>query len=369
MKRFLKAITRLTPIWFFNFLVTTSRKKKVACGNSFELEKFNPDVGSDCFANNKLVEPEFDLLIIIPCYNAEKYIKQCVESIEKQSTSYKICIRLINDGSTDKTKELLEEFVYNKSSNFNYEIINKANSGAAATRNAGLKSINARYIMFMDSDDHLVGNDVFQFAISSADSIECNSKIIEFNHSNNIDKGKTSGKIKQCKYRDLSGFPWGKIYSSSIFEKVCFPEGYWFEDTVDSFIIYPQAKGVYKCSKTIYCYVDNQFGSTSISKNNNKTIDTIYVTRRLVENRKQYPLDNNEEYGYRIANQVICNCGRLSQLSDEIQVAVFVETQKLFKDNNFLRIKRFGKLYKAIENNDFGTYFSFCKLYTKMYIS
>ena len=369
MKRFLKAVLKKTPVWFFNCLVGKISVNKSAKDNGLRLETINPDNGGDCFANNILEKPVFDLLVIVPCYNAEKYIQKCIESISKQITSYKVCVRFINDGSTDKTKDLLDELASMKNTNITFEVLHKENSGAASTRNLGLKHINARYIMFIDSDDHLIGTDVFQCSISLADSIECDSKIIEFDHSNNIDKQKGNGSLKKCSYKDLNGFSWAKIYSSSIFEKVCFPEGYWFEDTANSFVIYPLAKEVYQCKKIVYCYIDNESGSTSISKSNNKTIDTIYVTRKLIENRKHYSLNNDDEYGYRIVSQMICNCMRISTLSSDIQIAAFYETKRLFESNEFPRIKRFKKLYESIEKGDYPHYLKFSKLYTKIYIS
>lgn len=369
MKRFLKTILKKTPVWLFNCLVGISSRKKFVEDNGLNLETINPDNGGDCFANNFLDKPQYDLLVIVPCYNAEKYIQKCIESILKQDTTYQVCVRFINDGSSDNTKNILDELVSKKQKNITFEVLHKENSGAASTRNLGLKHINARYIMFIDSDDHLIGTDVFQYSISLSDSIECESKIIEFDHSNNVDKQKGNGSIKRCLYRDLNGFSWAKIYSSQIFEKVCFPERYWFEDTANSFVIYPLAKEVYQCKKNIYCYMFNESGSTSISKSNNKTIDTIYVTRKLVENRKSYSLNNDEEYGYRIALQTICNCLRMSTLPSDVQVAAFYETKKMFENNGFPKIKRFKKLYESIEKGYYSRYLKFSKLYTKIYIS
>ncbi len=369
MKRFLKAVFRHMPVWLFNCLVGISSKRKNVADNGLRLETISPDNGGDCFANNILEKPEYDLLVIIPCYNAEKYIEKCAESILMQDTSFKVCVRFINDGSTDNTKDMLDSLVSNNNTNISIEVLHKENSGAASTRNSGLKHINARYIMFIDADDYLLGKDAFQFSISLADSIQCDSKIIEFDHSNNSDKEKGNGALKKCLYRDLNGFSWAKIYSSKIFEKVCFPEGYWFEDTANSFVIYPLAKEVYQCKKRIYCYMYNDSGSTSISKNNNRTVDTIYVTRKLIENRKHYSLNNDEEYGYRIALQTICNCMRMSTLSEDAQIAAFYETKRMFENNDFPKIKRFNKLYESIEKGYYSRYLKFSKLYTKIYIS
>ena len=89
--------------------------------------------------------------VIIPIYNSEKYLRQCLNSIINQS--YKdLQIILINDGSTDKSLEICEEY---KLIDKRIIIINQDNAGAPASRNAGLKMASGEWISFVDSDDWL----------------------------------------------------------------------------------------------------------------------------------------------------------------------------------------------------------------------
>ena len=85
------------------------------------------------------------LSIIIPAYNAENYIEKCLNSIEDKDS---IEIIVINDGSTDKTMEILNKYK-------NIKIINNTNHGVSYSRNSGLKVASGKYIMFVDSDDYL----------------------------------------------------------------------------------------------------------------------------------------------------------------------------------------------------------------------
>ena len=88
--------------------------------------------------------------IIVPCYNAEKYLTETLNSIEKQ-TYKNIEIICVNDGSTDQTKKILEKWHSNtKTKNI---IINQNNSGVSHSRNIGIKKSTGKYIMFCDSDD------------------------------------------------------------------------------------------------------------------------------------------------------------------------------------------------------------------------
>ena len=96
-----------------------------------------------------------DLSIIIPAYNVEKYIEKCIESVLQQDLdNYEIII--INDGSTDKTNEILEKYKNIKS----IKIINQKNKGLSGARNTGLKNCIGKYVLFLDSDDFVEKNSI-----------------------------------------------------------------------------------------------------------------------------------------------------------------------------------------------------------------
>ena len=89
------------------------------------------------------------LSIIIPAYNTEKYIKQCIDSvINIRNIENEIIV--VNDGSTDRTKDILKEYTEN---NDRIKVITQENQGASAARNTGIKASKGDYIYFLDSDD------------------------------------------------------------------------------------------------------------------------------------------------------------------------------------------------------------------------
>ena len=90
-----------------------------------------------------------DISIIVPIYNAEKYIKKCVESLLRQ-TKEELEIILINDGSTDQTEKIIKTFQDPRIRYFK----NK-NQGIGKTRNFGIQKAEGEYISFVDSDDTL----------------------------------------------------------------------------------------------------------------------------------------------------------------------------------------------------------------------
>jgi glycosyltransferase involved in cell wall biosynthesis len=87
--------------------------------------------------------------VIIPIYNTEKYLRQCLDSVVNQ-TLKDIEIICINDGSTDNSLQILNEYV---TKDTRMKIINSKNGGSCGSRNAGLNIVKSDYIMFVDSDD------------------------------------------------------------------------------------------------------------------------------------------------------------------------------------------------------------------------
>lgn len=97
-----------------------------------------------------------EVTIIIPVYNTEKYIRDCFDSIIKQSFS-NFEVIVINDGSTDKSADICNEYCKKDS---RFKIYNLKNQGAAKARNSALDLAKGRYIFFVDSDDWLEENAV-----------------------------------------------------------------------------------------------------------------------------------------------------------------------------------------------------------------
>ena len=102
--------------------------------------------------------PAPKISVIIPVYNTEKYLRQCLDSVVNQ-TLKDIEIICINDGSTDNSLEILNEYA-NRDSRF--VILQQENAGASFARNSGLRNVRAKYFAFMDADDFYPANEVLQ---------------------------------------------------------------------------------------------------------------------------------------------------------------------------------------------------------------
>ncbi|WP_165021095.1 glycosyltransferase family 2 protein [Dysgonomonas sp. ZJ279] len=94
------------------------------------------------------------LTIVVPAYNAEKYIEKCISSLLCQDlTDYEIIV--VNDGSTDRTQDIVSDMALENS---NVSLINQGNKGLGGARNTGLRNASGEYVMFVDSDDYLEPN-------------------------------------------------------------------------------------------------------------------------------------------------------------------------------------------------------------------
>lgn len=109
--------------------------------------------------------------IIIPVYNVEKYIRQCLESVINQ-TYKNIEIIVINDGTKDGSMKIVEEYLEDK----RIKIINKNNGGLSSARNKGIEEATGEYIYFLDSDDW-IEKDTIEVLVKNSKDVD----IIEAN--------------------------------------------------------------------------------------------------------------------------------------------------------------------------------------------
>ena len=107
------------------------------------------------------------LSVIVPVYNCEKYLKETLESISNQ-TFKDIEIICVNDGSTDDSVKVVEEFTKQDD---RVRIINKENGGLSSARNAGLDAAKGKYVAFVDGDD-LLDSNAFEIALENIDKVD-----------------------------------------------------------------------------------------------------------------------------------------------------------------------------------------------------
>lgn len=123
------------------------------------------------------MQEEVKISIIIPVYNVEKYLHECLDSIINQ-TFKDLEIICVDDGSTDKSSEILEEY---EQKDKRFTVISQPNKGVSAARNRGMQQAKGKYIMFVDSDDYIASN-ACELIYNSAEEKRCD--ILLFPHYN-----------------------------------------------------------------------------------------------------------------------------------------------------------------------------------------
>lgn len=157
--------------------------------------------------------------VIVPIYNGERFVNQLVKAINEQ-THNDLEIILVNDGSTDKSWELIQQNA-SKDSDPGRKIIalNQQNSGISAARNSGLEIATGEWIMFMDQDDHIYADCVESLlneaVAHSADMIIGGVDIID-ETGRLIEKWTLKPSYPWCKFRIIA--PWGRLFRRDVIE-------------------------------------------------------------------------------------------------------------------------------------------------------
>ena len=202
--------------------------------------------------------------VILPVYNSEKYIRKAIESVLEQTfTDFKLII--VNDGSTDNTSSIINEFDDSR-----IKVINQENMGPGAARNNALRIVDSDYVMFLDSDDwyHERALEISYNEITKHDADMTFFQMINYNN----------GKVYENDWFDLKTFDESfenrafspsetpgsifdlsvgvcqKIYSREFLDEINakFPEGIFFEDMPFFYYVYLKARRISIIKKHLY---------------------------------------------------------------------------------------------------------------------
>ena len=200
--------------------------------------------------------------IVVPIYNVENYLRQCLDSISEQTYKNFECI-LINDGSTDNSKQIAEEYLTDS----RFKLINQSNKGLSGARNTGISHIReeSTFVAFVDSDDYIYPDFLETLIEHIEDDVDIIEGMIDYFHDEIkvdnvchdfekqilISKDDKLGKLALNELR-VSVFP--KLFRKSLFTEDFFPEGWIFEDlaVVPELVIH-SGKWI-KLPKVIYGY-------------------------------------------------------------------------------------------------------------------
>ncbi len=242
-----------------------------------------------------------DISIIIPVYNVEKYLKQCLDSVIN-ITKINTQIIIVNDGSTDNSESIINEYL--KTQN-NIVYISQLNKGLSIARNIGLQHAIGDYIIFLDSDDYLDTKHINELYNKAKEN---NSDILIYGYKyfydnsnkfhNSVFRYNENSKYNGSKIANemlvgyVKGYAWNKLINRNylINNKLEFENGVYIEDYFPIFRLIHNCNSIYFYNNNIYNYRQRP-GSISYCKNKKLINDFMLCNKQVLEYVYKYKND------------------------------------------------------------------------------
>lgn len=281
------------------------------------------------------------LSIIVPVYNSENRLKKCIDSILNQTFSDFELI-LVDDGSKDSSGKICEDYAKKDS---RIKLIHQENMGVSEARNTGLRCAVGKYVGFVDSDDYI---DKRMYEVLYSLMIENNADITVCGV-RDIDSDKEIKFPKNCELlilrkhesikflligKYLTMYAVNKLYKKDFFNKLYYPPGKIYEDTIVTPQIFSLANKVVYTSENLYNYVKNPASITN-SKFSQKDMDIIEAGRSTLKFAKEKFPDLIKAAEYRYIWSYMCVIDRMivgginSKNIDYIRLTNFIKKNKM----------------------------------------
>lgn len=310
--------------------------------------------------------------IIVPVYNADKYISRCIDSILKQ-THHNLELIIINDGSKDMSEKIITEYVDRDDRIIYYS---QLNSGVAKARNKGLEYATGDYVMFVDADDY-INEEMIEVMVTNIEKKDTDIICVGYNtvddeHSDTTQlENKTFNSIKEIvaefrtnKMTNTMFTIWGKLYKKNIVNKVKFTDIKFGEDTLFFMTCCGLCKKIAFVDYVGYNYFDNSDSST-----NTHTYETpVYKDNVLMS--MYYLVNKYKELGMPDDVVELVRYDYEERLLDHIYYSKRIINSKAnYIENRDVLLKHYGmlkRLGKIKNTNSFRLYKYFPKLFWRM---
>ena len=294
--------------------------------------------------------------VVLPVYNVENYLRDCLDSIVNQ-TLKDIEIICINDGSPDNSLEILREY---EAKDNRITVIDQENGGHAVATNRGLKLATGECLFSMDSDDILELNalELSYNRLKEKDVDFVMFKAINYDDTNDVyyesevySMNKIYAKVgdEVFNYHDIGELmfescvtPWNKLYKREfiIENNIHYPEGLIFEDNVFYYNALLTAKRI--CFLNEFLFIRRWYATSSTTNGDLRFLDSISVTNLINEVFKEKGEFNNFKSNL-LNNKISLNFMRYTKIKKE-----FKETYFKAMKNDFLKILEDNELYEDL---------------------
>lgn len=326
------------------------------------LSEAAPCPGTSAITDNQVGPAKYDLTIIVPAYNSEKWLRECVDSILNQETQYTFQAVFVDDGSQDGTAEILDGYADDP----RVLVIHQENKGHSGARNTALKRLRSRYVLFVDSDDILLPGAVERLLstayINDADVVEGSAYAF-----NDADRLYEMPKENHVHTREnLIGAPWAKVISAQLMSRLEFPMGYLYEDTIMAMLVFPQAKVISTISDEVYGYRIHPASITQTHTAELNRVHSFWIMLLLKEHQKELGINIGYADYRMIMRHIIFTYRRCILLPEEIKKLIFICTRAFL-------LEQYGglcntqdeyyRLSQALQNHEYGKYCVLCEIF------
>lgn len=319
-------------------------------------------------ALNAPYDKDIELSIIVPVYNSGEYLGECVESVYAQRTGRSYELILIDDGSDDDTRALVESYAGRERTRA-YRQINK---GAAAARNYALDLARGEYVMFLDADDKLAP-DAIENLMSAAkrEGADWVQGGWQYAHGpKQVFPRAVYEGDERIKLIELPGMPWGKVIKRELFARLRFPAGYTsYVDTPIKCLTLRMSARAATIADIVYIWRQNPKGITFTSKRTPRAIQTYWIMEQMQADSEALGLPEDDLYAAIWIRQLTCvSYDRLKGLDEAAQRDVF-ELSREFLAPIIDRAEAYKLPYalklaaRAFKRRDFGLWRAVAKYY------
>jgi len=313
--------------------------------------------------------------IIIPVYNTEDYLKQCLDSLVNQSLE-NIEIICINDGSTDNSLNILQDYAAKDS---RIKIIDKKNEGQSVARNMGFKEASGEYIAFVDSDDY-IDLDAYEKLYEFAQKHDNDMTLCDVERFNSIKTWRAklhrvsipaeeviSTNILERPALVYDTGPWNKLIKKSFWDDhgFSFLDGRLYEDLLISSELHCAAKsvGIYPYIKYYWRSREGENKSTTQKTTRIKNLqDRVFIINKLSELYRSKPQYNSLlifHYKKCLEYDLLMFINNINMASEDFQKELIIQISPLLDEIDLKRdinLRIWDKFrYQLIKENDIET--------------
>ena len=315
--------------------------------------------------------------LIIPVYNVEKYIRQCLESVAAQ-TFKDIEVIVIDNNSPDNSAQIIKEFTKKYS---NFKMYKRIGGGLGGARNEGIKHSSGEYLVFLDSDDYIKPNAIEELvkavdenaadmAGCLTDLVDTQGRLVKSGFDNKMDfiiDAQKDGKKKMLQIVGNMACAWRKIIKRSVIvnNNIFFPENVPYEDVafISTCAVLSNKYVQIPLSLWNYRYVPTSISNTKSELGPKSHFNNFDIMRTFLKEKGLYSSEIADEFEYRLLKMIIggeeAGNGGLKKLSKDRIKEFFCLArgfylnlpQDFFKNRNLVFRLKFKFFTFALKHN------------------